>query len=68
MRASVAKRLKREAGYTGESWYEDQTFHPVFHMMAKGKKLYAEVTDPIKLKLGSKTLYKEKKRAYKTNI
>ena len=68
MRAIVAKRLRNEAGYTGECWYETKTYHPVFWKMEKGNKLYSEVIDPIKLKLGSKTLYKEKKRAYKANI
>lgn len=68
MNGKKAKQLRREAGYTGESWKIDESYHPVFSHMEKGNKKYYEVVNPIKLKPGSKTLYKEKKDAYTANV
>lgn len=68
MNGKVAKRLRKEARYKGESWTEEQTFHPVFTHMEKGNKKYTEVTNPIKLKLGTRKTYLVKKDAYKTNV
>jgi hypothetical protein len=64
MNGKKAKELKKKAGYKGESWFEDITYHNVFWKMEKGKKLFYEVVNPIKLKLGSKKLYKDLKKAY----
>ena len=68
MNGKKAKQLRKQVGYTGESWMEDQTFHYTFSHMENKEKKFMEITNPIKLKIGSKTMYKDKKNAYKTNI
>lgn len=65
MNGKVAKRLRKASRYQGESWYEEQTFHHQFSHMERGNKKYVEITNPIKLKLGTRKTYLERKNAYK---
>lgn len=70
MRNKVARGLRNIAKAEIDEGikYLEQTFHHVYTGKdAQGNKTFAEVTDPIRLAICTRSEYKRRKNDYKTN-